>query len=64
MRSTNCAKEPPRSMHNSRLPFRLERFNAPLQRRDENKTPLQGAGERNSNVATPLAIDWYAKIRR
>jgi hypothetical protein len=51
-------------MHNSRLPFRLERFNAPLQRRDENKTPLQGAGERNSNVATPLAIDWYAKIRR
>jgi hypothetical protein len=48
-------------MHNRQLPFRFERFNAPLRRCDENKTPLQGAGE---NVATPPAIDWYAKIRR
>jgi hypothetical protein len=51
-------------MHNRRLPFRLERFNAPLRRCDENKTPLQGAGEPNSNVATPPGIDRYAKIRR
>jgi hypothetical protein len=51
-------------MHNRRLPFRFERFSAPLRRRDENKTPLQGAGEPNSDVATPPAIDRCAKIRR
>jgi len=49
-------------MHNRRPPLRLERFNALLPRSDENKAPLQGAGE--PNVAALKAIDSYAKIRR